>query len=197
MWDREVICSHILTFLGETHESVDEYSLIKHLDGHGCFGSFQQEPANLQLFRKHFVTRHCLYTLQESLSSEWFLEIGMLKICLRQAEVVQSVGEQVSTQLNAADATLREYYLDLTNLEQADAAGVEKLLQGFWQRFAVQGRRSDALTTLELDDEATWAEIQIAYRRKAQRAHPDRGGSSADFAHIQEAYEALRKHFNK
>ena len=184
-------------FLGDAEGPVDEYSLIQYLDGHGCFEAFRHEPANLQLFRKHFITRHCLYSLQQSLSSEWHLEIGMLDICLRRTKVDSGSGQQRSSQLNVADAMLREYYLDLTHLEQADVATVEALLKGFWQRFAAQGKRSEALSTLNLDDASSWADIQIAYRRMAQRTHPDRGGSAEEFAALQGAYEILRKHFNK
>ena len=198
MWDRAAICSHIFTFIREANQPVGEYRLIRHLDEHDCFVEFQQEPANLRLFRKHFITRHCLYTLQQNLSPEWLLDIGMMEICLRRIGSGSDVfGEGMPSQLNIANTTLRDYYLDLTHLERADVATVEALLKGFWQRLAVQSKYSEAITVLELGDRVTWDEAQLAYRRKAQRAHPDRGGSAAEFAAIQEAYEVLRKHFNR
>lgn len=198
MWDRAAICSHIFTLLRDANEPIGEYRLIRHLDEHDCFVEFQQEPANLRLFRKHFITRHCLYTLQQNLSSDWLLDIGMMEICLRRTDLGSGIaGEERSTQLNIANTTLRDYYLDLTHLERADVATVEALLKGFWQRLSVQSKYSEAITVLELGDGVTWDKAQLAYRRKAQRAHPDRGGSAAEFAAIQDAYEVLRKHFNK
>lgn len=198
MWDKAAICSHILDILSNAGGPVGEHSLIRHLDERECFLSFQQEPANLRLFRKHFVTRHCLYSLQSSLSSDWFLDIGMLNICLcRNEHVAGSTPKAEASQVGGTDAALRAYYLDLTHLEQADEATVEGLLKSFWQRFAAHAQNPEALAVLELDETASWADVQIAFRRKAQRAHPDRGGSAAEFAALQEAYVTLRKHFNR
>lgn len=194
MWDKAAICSHIFEFLRDEGGPVGEHSLIRHLDAHHCFVSFLTEPANLQLFRKHFITRHCLYSLQESLASQWVLEIGLLEVGLRR---IDAAGSDSSTEVGRADAALRDYYLDLKHLEQADLALVDGLLKGFWQRFAAHVQSPAALAVLELDDKASWADVQLAYRRKAQRAHPDRGGSATEFAALQEAYEALRKHFNR
>lgn len=193
MWDKAIICSHIRDFLGNGDRSVDEYSLIQHLDSHQCFQGLGEEPPNLRLFRKHFITRHCLYTLQQDLAPEWFLDIGMLAINLQRADL----GENSAMDVGRSDAALREYYLDLTHLERADAASVEELLAGFWKRFAAATGSPDALAVLELDSSATWAEVQLAYRRKAQRAHPDQGGTAEEFAAVQDAYEMLKQRFGK
>lgn len=193
MWDKAAICSHLFEFLRDEGGPVGEHRLIRHLDAHQCFVSFLKEPANLQLFRKHFITRHCLYSLQQTLGSPWILNIGMLEIGLSKADLVSGI----STQVGNSDASLRDYYLDLSHLEQANEETVEELLKGFWRRFAVQVQSPSALSVLDLDDTASWADVQLAYRRRAQRAHPDRGGSAIEFATLQEAYEVLRKHFNR
>jgi hypothetical protein len=47
--------------------------------------------------------------------------------------------------------------------------------------------------TLGLQANATLVEIKAAYKKGALRAHPDRGGNSADFRALQSAYEAALK----
>lgn len=49
-----------------------------------------------------------------------------------------------------------------------------------------------AYRTLDLDPDASDAEIQEAYREKVKAVHPDReGGSEAEFKQVKEAYERL------
>lgn len=190
MWDKSSICTRIFDFLYKhLGLSVREHDLIRHLDSCDCFAAFAQESADLRLYRKHFITRHCLYSLQENLDPQWQLRINMIDICLADTEVGTSV------QLDFPNASVRDYYLNTANLEQADTASVEALLQSFWVRYAAADASSHALAVLEIDATASWDEIQSAYRRKAQRAHPDRGGSATAFAEVQEAYQELRKHF--
>jgi len=187
-----LICALVLDFLRERIGApVREHDLIRYLDDHQCFAAFQTEPANLQLFRKHFITRHCLYSLQENLDALWQLQMDAIEICLRAAE------EGATTQLSVSAVGVRDYYLDLDNLAQADEQSVSALLKTFWTRFASAGVSPEAFQVLGVDTAATWAEVQSAYRRKAQRTHPDQGGSAAAFAEVQEAYAVLRNHFNK
>jgi hypothetical protein len=47
--------------------------------------------------------------------------------------------------------------------------------------------------TLGVEPKATVAEIKQAYRARALRTHPDRGGSAEEFRALQSAYEAAMK----
>jgi DnaJ-domain-containing protein 1 len=191
LWDKVSVCTQIFAFLHEhLGQPVREHDLIRHLDNRDCFAAFQHEPTNLQLYRKHFITRHCLYSLQDNLSRQWRLRFNTFDICLDDAQA------STSAQVDFPSADLRDYYLDMTNLAQADTASIEELLQSFWTKYAAADASSQALAILGVDVTASWEEVQSAYRRKAQRAHPDRGGSAADFAEVQGAYRELRKHFN-
>ncbi len=193
MWDKTVVCTHLFDALRNGDGVVSEHDLIRYLDNHQCFAAFAREPANLRLFRKHFITRHCLYDLQEKISAEWRLDIGMINIGLHKLD-----GAEVQTsQLSVLDASLREYYRDLSHLEKTDVESVDALLRDFWQRFATADKSADALAALDLDNTASWAEVQQAYRRKVQRAHPDHGGTPAEFTAVQEAYAILRQRFSK
>lgn len=190
VWDKPLICTLVFEFLRErTGTPVREHDLIRHLDHHRCFAAFPPGAANLQLFRKHFVTRHCLYHLQENLQPEWRLRLNAMDVCL------SADGQSSSTEVSFASAALREYYQDLSHLAQADERSVNDLLASFWVRFGAADGADEALRVLGVDADASWTEIQNAYRRRAQRTHPDQGGSAADFAQVQEAYETLRKHF--
>ncbi|WP_345783462.1 ferredoxin Fer [Halomontanus rarus] len=44
---------------------------------------------------------------------------------------------------------------------------------------------------LQIDADADAAEIESAYRRRVKEAHPDHGGSAAEFRRVQAAYEEL------
>jgi len=46
--------------------------------------------------------------------------------------------------------------------------------------------------TLRVDPEADAEEIEQAYRRRVMEAHPDHGGSAAEFQAVRAAYEAIR-----
>lgn len=48
-----------------------------------------------------------------------------------------------------------------------------------------------ALKVLKLPDGYTQSMLKDAYRRAAQKAHPDRGGSQAKFVEVTQAYTVL------
>jgi hypothetical protein len=50
---------------------------------------------------------------------------------------------------------------------------------------------SEAYRILGLSTDATYAEVKTAYRRRVAEAHPDRGGSAAEFIRVRAAYEIL------
>ena len=51
--------------------------------------------------------------------------------------------------------------------------------------------RAEALALLGVGEEATADELKKAYKRKALRAHPDKGGSKEQFQRLAEAYKCL------
>jgi len=54
-----------------------------------------------------------------------------------------------------------------------------------------------ALKLFDLPISASWREVGVRYRALAKKHHPDRSGSSAEFAKISSAYDVLKKHFGK
>lgn len=63
--------------------------------------------------------------------------------------------------------------------------------------YGKEERRSDALAVLDLDDDATEAEIKSSYRRLAKLYHPDTNMEDAEtaikFQQVKAAYEVLSK----
>ncbi len=185
-----------------------EYELIQSLEKNFSvwpMGIEDQDEPQLTLFRKHFAVMNGLYQLQQDLAEEQLvLVIDPLAInitAMRRSLV--SGSEQVSGTLpdidadRAAQAKLAEYYLDWGHFEATGVADVEALLAGFWERFSAQDKTAQALLCLELESGACWEQIKIAYRKKAQMYHPDRGGCVQQFLQVQEAYEILKVAYNK
>ncbi|WP_432697272.1 DNA-J related domain-containing protein [Marinobacterium sp. YM272] len=171
-------------------EGLSEYALMKQLEFEGL--SLDKEAdvsAELLLFRKHFLIMNALYRLRPVLAEEGFeLSISALHIQLHPRVATPSSG---ATGLLADDQPLRDYYLDWQEFENSSSDYVRRLLDGFWQRYMNDDRRSDALSTLALESDASDAQIRIAYRRMAARHHPDRGGDADQFRRVREAYELL------
>ena len=141
----------------------------------------------LGLFQSHFLLFHVLYRLRDQLHQEQGgeLDISPLLICLR--EYVP--GEAA---LNDVDP-LREYYLNLDELNGADAEAVEKLLNGFWQRTNAADEKSRALATLQLQEPVTLSEAKAQYRRLVMQHHPDRGGEVTTMHELNHALSILQR----
>ena len=166
---------------------LSEFELIRELDRHHPDLFPKPDLSDpLLLFQHHFVLMHALYRLQDDWwqSGRALLDIGPLRIAWR------AIGEGDSRQLSA-DASLRDYYLDWSNLNREDTASVQRLLDGFWKRLLGEDQRPQALAELGLDDSADSAEIRARYRQLASQHHPDKGGDPEEFRRIREAYEQL------
>lgn len=168
--------------------AIGEYELIQLLNQKGVYDGYLGDSVSLQLFQKHFLTMHCLYQLQYDIPGA-VLQISPLHIALLQVSEADATGADVEY----SQRYLRDYYLDLSHLDRASDASVADLLSDFWQKYLYHQAADDALSLLDLSGSATWAEIQTAYRQKAQLLHPDKGGCPQKFAQIREAYEQLKR----
>ncbi|MDR9436294.1 MAG: DNA-J related domain-containing protein [Thiohalophilus sp.] len=174
--------------LKQTPEGVGEYELLQLLKEKGYFSFSTQRPAPpLDLFQMHFLLFHALYRLQlECLQQESaVVEISPLNIRL-----LPYVAGQIG--ITAADP-LRDYYLDITNLENMSEKEVAALIETFWRNFVRFDGRAEALAELGLSDPVEDDVIKQAYRRLAMQHHPDRGGEAWRLQAINAAYEMLCK----
>ena len=152
--------------------------------GHLPFlGASPWEPQ--ALFCAHFVLFHALYRLRDRAwqAQQAHLEIRPLNIRWQPYH-----GGQGGL---ARPDTLREYYLDLSNLEQTSARDVDALLAAFWVRFQRRDQRAAALMELGLSDPVDDATIKRTYRQLVMQHHPDRGGETERLQVINAAVKAL------
>lgn len=152
------------------------------------------DDARLALFQKHFLVMNGLYRLQTTLWAEARLHVSISPLLVR-IETVDESGAGAA--LARADAPLRDYYLDWSQLGATDRAAVDGLLHSFWQRFYATDAVDDAFAVLGVAVNAEWPAVQRGYRRRAAETHPDRGGAAEEFLAVRAAYETLRHHFGR
>lgn len=139
----------------------------------------------LSTFRAHCLLFNALYRLRDALweQREAHLDINPLKLrLLPYCEGRAGLAE--------ADR-LRDYYLDLERLEDIDEAEVARLLATFYAKLKGGPQRAEALAELGLEDPVEDDVIKQAYRRLAQRHHPDRGGDTRRLQQLNAAMATL------
>ncbi|MGH1372929.1 MAG: DNA-J related domain-containing protein [Cellvibrionaceae bacterium] len=143
---------------------------------------------SLALFQAHFLTMNALYSIQTAHFSQGrYLKISALRI------EWLGVSQGSSMSLTQGEENLREYYSDWDNFARASAESVEDLLDGFWRRFLSQDDKHAALEALKLEEPVEFSEVKKRYRQLAMEHHPDRGGSAAELATINDAYATLKR----
>ncbi len=181
--------NHVLEILQHHPLGLSEYELFNILakSGKSDFdrSAWQSEHA---LFCQHFLLFHALYRLRELLHEQQrgCLEISALRICLSEW--------QSSTQTLPTDVDpLRDFYLDITQLEKISADDVQEMLGGFWLHFHNNECRRTALAVLGLIDPVNDNDIKQRYRRLAMQHHPDRGGDESMLQDINAAMSILTR----
>ena len=179
----------IRDILERTPGGLSEYDLICRLQESGARFPGGDASYEMLLFRKHFLVMNALYQLRASLLEERSVYLHISPLLIR----MQALAEPGSRALaeDHGESRVADYYLDWSNFENTMHTDVRALLHDFWRRYYAVDRRSEALTTLGLGDDADWDAVQQAYRRLAALHHPDRGGDTSRFVAIRTAYETL------
>ena len=184
--------SIILDALQQFPLGLSEHELIKFMQATGHI-QFERIALwdTLSLFQTHFIVFHTLYTLREELWQDQnkVLEISPLKIVLYTFDKQDSAEGQIISEHDP----LRDYYLDLSNLEQTSADDVARLLDSFWTRLEANDQRAAALEVLALEDPIDYPAIKEQYRRLAMQHHPDRGGDKVQLQALNYAMAVLEK----
>lgn len=194
--DSDTFEQTLLEVLRHHPAGLSEYELIQALDDYGQPGfDTSSLRENLTLFQTHFFLFHSLYRLRDKLweNREGRLEINAL--CIQLLPVSDETGAQISEH-----DPLRDYYLNLENLENTDSDDVTRLLTQFWAGFVSNDQRREALEELELQDPVDWSTIKEQHRRLVMEHHPDRGGDVERLQAINAAMEILvrdSRHANK
>lgn len=169
----------------------------KHLAIHELLQAIKQqaplpklhENEQMALFRLNWLMMNGLYELQQSfLGSNLYLHISTLDIHL------ETITDAKTSAKALQSDNLRSYYLDWQHFSDTTLDEVTALLEGFYWPQPTQKAIASAKALLGVGAQASFKNIQLAYRRKVQQCHPDKGGDSRDFIAVQEAYELLKKH---
>ena len=182
----------LLEILHQHTNGITEYDLMHALQERGQIPVLENAfSSHLNMFRAHFVLFNALYQLRDQL---WQDEIAQLDI----TSIMITLGPYQAGEKDLVQHDpLRDYYLNLDNLELTSAQDVDDLLNAFWIKFNAQNERKQALEILELEESVDIDTIKTQYRRLAMQHHPDRGGEHGRMAALQEAYEVMRAYFNR
>jgi hypothetical protein len=198
----QVLLQDILsTFKAQFIEGVSEFEIITQLKK-PPYSLFDDEALRdpLMLFQTHFVLFHSLYHLR----NEWRAQrIGELNIGATLIKLQPILSFDAALQVTDP---LGDYYLDWNNFSATDEAGVEDLLNRFWQTMAggdtqyhvSQEALSEASFTLRIDSLEGLSLVQLKqqYRKLQHANHPDKGGCVEDSQRVLQAYTTLHKYLS-
>jgi len=186
----DALLVHVHEILREHPGGIREYDLMEALDKR-CVEGFGRTAFadHLSMFQSHFLLFHCLYALRDRLHEQG--RAGGLDIhCLSIRLMPYTEGRNGLPQRHDP---LRDYYLDLNNMEKTDAAEVDRLMNDFWLRFIALDERQQALQRLGLNDPVEYGQIKSRYRRLVMEHHPDRGGDHEQLQSINAAMRTLER----
>lgn len=141
----------------------------------------------LALFQVHFILFHALYRLRDQL---WQQQQGHIEI---EPLLIRLWPYRAGQQTLSRNDPLRDYYLDLDNLETTGEQEVNELLSAFWRRLGKGNGRKTALDELGLCDPVDDDTIKQTWRQLVMQHHPDRGGDKSKLQLINAAMDWLRK----
>lgn len=189
--DRQTVSAfqaRLYALLASRPEGVAEYELLELLRGEEIplfVENDRHDP--LEIFQRHFLLFHLLYGLRDTLREEQRGDISIhcLKI------VLLPPPQEADSSLPTLHEPLRDYYLDLGQLDGLERGDVEAMLDRFWQMFSRYDCREEALAVFGLDGDADRDLVKKRYRQLVRKHHPDRGGDPERFRQVQAAAEQL------
>lgn len=102
------------------------------------------------------------------------------------------VNAMLKTLVNTVEVNaLRKFQGELAKMQEKLNERVSELTK---QKPATgPGRDIDPFNILGISPDATKEEVKKAFREKAEKAHPDKGGSNSDMIMVNAAYEAIMR----
>lgn len=187
--ERQTLAAKVLRLLREHPEGLSEYELLRQLplsEAEDSAGLFRDTT---QLFRAHFKLFHTLYFLRQQLWTEQrgHLEIDPMRVLLR------PYSSAVMGQELAHQDSLRDYYMDASNIEKTSAEELDEMIGRFWAYVGADERRDEALAVFELEEPVDYETVKRRYRELAMRHHPDRGGDRERLQVINDAMNVLER----
>jgi DnaJ-domain-containing protein 1 len=179
-----------LQLLEESPAGLAEFALLQQLrrPPHSLLPELKATDS-LGLFQSHFLLFHALYRLRDRLWREGRAELVITPLAIRLYPY------RPGTAALGPTDPLRDYYLDLGQLELTGEEEVAALLDGFWSRYAAADERLQALALLELSEPVDYDTIKRRYRRLVMAHHPDRGGDAERMQQLNEALAVLARYY--
>ncbi len=189
----------VLGILEDHPSGLAEFQMIKALRAGGRT-ELAELDSKLGLFRAHFLLFHVLYGLRERLWAERRGHLEISALCTRLLPYGRAPEEARRAAVVRSDP-LRDYYMDLSNLDSTTEDDVRALLDGFWRRMAAGAgdpdHRREALEVLGLSDPVDYDTVRRRYRRLTMLHHPDRGGDTERLQRINAAMAVLANDFGR
>ncbi|VXC60202.1 DNA-J related protein [Pseudomonas sp. 8Z] len=187
------LAEQVLQLLQSSPDGLSEYALIQQLKERHS-GHLPDLPLTdkLVLFRTHFLLFNALYRLRDTLWQQGTHLLEISPLCIR------LLPYQAGSEALSERDELRDYYLDMSQLQGTDERDVERLLTSFWTRMQGGEEKLAALQLFELDDDTPLdlARIKLRYRQLVSLHHPDRGGSTQRLQSINKAMEILARYYH-
>ena len=189
--------SALLNLIKSQPTGIKEYDLLKLLQEQLPENERVTRFDNLVLFQQHFLLFHALHKLNDQLHAEQAGEllIGALNIQWlpnNSVNKVNSLVGHITSELVKSDP-LREYYLDIKNLQDTSSEDVDDLLASFWMNMNDDGEKTSALALFELDEPCDLVMIKKRYRELLSIHHPDKGGSVEMTQSLNDAMAILKR----
>ncbi|MFT5780850.1 MAG: hypothetical protein ACI9EB_000207 [Pseudomonas sp.] len=186
------LSEQLLVFLQAAPAGCSEYQLIQQLRQQQSvhLADLAADP-QLALFQTHFLIFNALYRLRERLWQEGRAHLHISPLCC------QLQPYQTGSLALSEHDPLRDYYLDLQQLQSTSAIEVEQLLASFWTRLQSGNDQRAALELFDLHTTPVLdlTRIKYRYRQLVSQHHPDRGGSTSRLQSINHAFEILQRYY--
>jgi len=175
-------------------DGLSEYALLNQLAEQSSFfaKSGTRSPSqDLSLFQRHFLLFHCLYLLEQQHRAN---QSGILVISALEIRLHPYREENETNQADAALITpdpVRDYYLDITQLQATSEHDLDEMLGRFWLALARHETRDETLALLGLSDPVDDVAIRKKYRELVMQHHPDRGGDTDTIQQLNAAISKL------
>jgi len=179
--------------------AISEYALIQQLQAQGWLDPINSADT-LSLYSTHFIVYNALYQLQLRYREQQkhlrisALDIGVVDVSTHSTEEIMPA-YSIEQGYHEDSESLRDFYLDWSNVDAATQQSVDALLTSFWQRYVEDDELAAAFIHLELKMQASYRDCKQKYRQLAMQHHPDRGGEEHRFQEIQHAFSVIQRHY--
>jgi hypothetical protein len=166
--------------------------LIKQCDQLNLFDHLADEHSEMALFYKNFFAMNALFTVQDQLFEEHVGVLHVESIRCYFSPIITGTSQSVAPPM--PDMALKAYYQDWSSLDEMDLAGVQALLNGFWNKYLAFDEVEQNCNILKIpSNELSRSVVKRQFRSLASCHHPDKGGDSREFIRLRKAYESLMR----